>query len=1174
MNALLNRPFNDLVAINEVKQKLNNNLNVQISGVIDTGLSHVMSVLSSDYNFKVIVTFSEQKARQLYDNLRFYMPDVLYFPPKDFIFYNADMSGKAIVSDRIKVIKSILSGNATIVTCGSGLMDKLIPLSNILDNVFTINMDSIIELDALKIKLVNLGYERSDEVYGPGQFSIRGSILDIFPLTSEVPYRIDFFDDEVDSIKSFDVESQRTIENMNEVTIYPASEYILTQGMIDDGVEKIEKELKKYSQVLRKSMKTEEAYRIETATNEFLEQLAISPSFVNIDSYIEYFYSETSSLFEYLGKDALFLIDESPRVCEHIESVFTEFKESMISRLEKGYLLPLQTNILCTPTDVYSSISNHKSVHFTTLEQKIKHFNVDSSYNISMKNINSFNKSIEVLVKDLKRYKKNGFMVLILSASKTRGARLSDSLRDDYDIPVFYSEDKDHALSPGEIMVSYGNIHNGYEFPSIKLAVISESDIFGASKSKKSRKKSSYTGKKIANFSDLAIGDYVVHENHGLGIYRGIEKIVVDKIEKDYIKIEYASNGTLYIPATSLDMIQKYGSGEGRRPKLNKLNSKEWSNTKSHVKSAVNDIAKDLVVLYAKRQAKVGYAFSSDTLWQKEFEELFPYEETGDQLSAIEDTKKDMESTKIMDRLICGDVGYGKTEIAIRAAFKAVQDGKQVVLLAPTTILAGQHYSNFVERMKDFPITVELLSRFRTPAQQKATIEGLKKGFVDIVIGTHRVLSKDIAFKNLGLLVVDEEQRFGVAHKEKLKQIKENVDVLTLSATPIPRTLHMSLVGIRDMSVLEEPPIDRIPIQTFVMEYNLELVREAINRELARGGQVYYVYNRVNNIEEITSSLRTLLPDAVIEYAHGQMSERKLEQIMYDFINGNIDVLVSTTIIETGLDISNVNTMIIHDADKLGLSQLYQLRGRIGRSNRTAYAFLMYKRDKILREVAEKRLMAIREFTELGSGFKIAMRDLEIRGAGNILGAEQSGHMEAVGYDLYCKMLNESVMVLKGEIKPDSDFETVVDLDVDAYIPPSYIKNELQKLNVYKRIAGIETIEEYEDMEDELLDRFGDIPKPVTNLLRIALIKASAHKVYVSEVSGGKSSLAITMYNKGPIKVEAISDFVTPYRNELKFVNGTNPKFIYTPKTFPKDTQGIYDTLSEFFVNMEQIIDN
>lgn len=1175
MNNLLNDPFLSLNAIeNTVSALKSTRANIQISGVIDTGSAHIMSILGDSFKNKVIVTFSEQKARELYDNLRFYIPDVLYFPPKDFIFYNADISGKSMVTDRIKVVEAILKGNATVVTTGSSLMDKLIPLKDIYDNVFTIDMDSVIEPAAIATKLTTLGFERSDEVDSHGQFSIRGSIIDVFPLTSEVPYRIDLFDNEVDSIKTFDTESQRTIENVNSVTIFPASEYILDKKTIENGIEKIKTDLAAYSESLRKSFKTEEAHRIEALTNEFIEQLLISPSFVTLDSYMSYFYKDSSSLFDYLGDEALYMIDETNHVTEHIEAVFTEFKDSMISRLEKGYLLPAQTDNLIMPSEVYARLSSKRCIHFTTLDQKLKNFKVNDSYSVSMRNLTSYNKSIELLIKDLNRYRKNGFKVVILSGSKTRGMRLSESLRDEYNISCYYTEDITHSLSPSETVISYGSIKGGYEFPSIKFVVISETDIFGSGSSKKRKKKSTYSGQRISDFSDLSVGDYVVHENHGLGIYRGIEKMIVDKTEKDYIKIEYASNGNLYIPASSLDMIQKYASAESRRPKLNKLGSKEWDTTKSRVKSHVKDIAADLVNLYAKRQSKSGFVFSADTIWQKEFEELFPYEETSDQLSAIADTKNDMESPKIMDRLICGDVGYGKTEIAIRAAFKAVQDGKQVVVLAPTTILAGQHYNNFTERMKDFPVTVELLSRFRTPAQQKKTLEDLKKGFVDIVIGTHRVLSKDIGFKNLGLLIIDEEQRFGVAHKEKLKQLRENVDVLALSATPIPRTLHMSLVGIRDMSVLEEPPIDRIPIQTFVMEYNLEMVREAINRELARGGQVYYVYNRVNNIEEITLSLKTVLPDAVIEYAHGQMSERKLEQIMYDFINGDIDVLVSTTIIETGLDISNVNTMIIHDADKLGLSQLYQLRGRIGRSNRTAYAFLMYKRNKILKEVAEKRLMAIKEFTDLGSGFKIAMRDLEIRGAGNVLGSEQSGHMEAVGYDLYCKMLNEAVLIEKGEQKDKEDFETTVDLVIDAYIPSTYIKNEIQKLNIYKRIASIKTIEEYEDMEDELLDRFGDIPKPVVNLLNIALIKANGHRVYISEISGNRASINLLLYNKAPFKVAEIPDLVAKYRNILLFQAGSNPKFVFTPKTSFKDTKEMLTVLSELFVNMSGIIDN
>ena len=599
--------------------------------------------------------------------------------------------------------------------------------------------------------------------------------------------------------------------------------------------------------------------------------------------------------------------------------------------------------------------------------------------------------------------------------------------------------------------------------------------------------------------------------------------------------------------ATGLDVLQKYASADAKKPKLNKLGSKEWERTKTRVRSAVNEVAKDLVELYALRQQSEGFQYGKDTVWQKEFEEMFPFEETEDQLAAIADTKADMESTRIMDRLICGDVGYGKTEIAIRAAFKAVQEGKQVVYLVPTTILAQQHYTTFVQRMKDFPVRIDLMSRFRTAAQLKKTVTDLQKGLVDIVIGTHRVLSNDVKFKDLGLLIIDEEQRFGVAHKEKIKKLKENVDVLTLTATPIPRTLHMSLVGIRDMSVLEEAPNDRLPIQTFVCEYNEELVREAIARELARNGQVYYVYNRVNNIADVAAAVSKLVPEANVAFAHGQMKEHELEQIMYDFINGEIDVLVSTTIIETGLDISNVNTMIIHDSDNMGLSQLYQLRGRVGRSNRTAYAFLMYKRDKMLKEVAEKRLAAIKEFTDLGSGFKIAMRDLEIRGAGNLLGMKQHGHMEAVGYDMYCKMLNEAVQNLKG-IAVKTDFTTTVDLDVDAYIPPEYIMNEVQKLDIYKRIAGIENGKERDDMKDELLDRFGDIPRSVDNLLRIALIRVAAHSLDMMEIKGKNERILFTFRPDADIDPSGIPDLLKKYGQSLSFTAYGNPFFTYKYK--------------------------
>ena len=680
-------------------------------------------------------------------------------------------------------------------------------------------------------------------------------------------------------------------------------------------------------------------------------------------------------------------------------------------------------------------------------------------------------------------------------------------------------------------------MYEDWSSPKISLlnfVVISETDIFGKNKRKKKRR-TTYEGRKIQSFSELKPGDYVVHENHGLGIYQGIEKIEVDKISKDYMKISYAKGGNLYIPATQLDLIQKYAGSDSKKPKLNRLGTQEWTKTKAKVRGAVKEIAKDLVELYAARQNQDGFVYGEDTVWQKEFEEMFPYEETEDQLLPINAVKKDMESHKIMDRLICGDVGYGKTEIAIRAAFKAVQENKQVVYLVPTTILAQQHYNTFCQRMKDFPVRVDLMCRFRTPAQQRDTIQNLKRGLVDIVVGTHRVLSDDIEYKDLGLLIIDEEQRFGVQHKEKIKKLKKNVDVLTLTATPIPRTLHMSLIGIRDMSVLEEAPQDRLPIQTYVMEYNDEMVREAIERECARNGQVYYVYNRVEDIAEVTAHIQKLVPELNVSFAHGQMKEHELEKIMYDFINGDIDVLVSTTIIETGLDISNVNTMIIHDADRLGLSQLYQLRGRVGRSGRMAYAFLLYRKDKLLKEIAEKRLAAIREFTDLGSGFKIAMRDLEIRGAGNLLGAEQHGHMEAVGYDMYCKMLNEAVKHLKGELSEEDTFTTALDVNVDAYIPDSYIPNEYHKLDIYKRIAAIESEEEMDDMIEELIDRFGDIPKKVELLLEVARLKNLAHQAYVTEVTQKGVTYTFRMYEKAKIHVERIPDLLKKFPEDLSF---------------------------------------
>ncbi len=1123
---------------------------IQVAGCIDSQKAHIMYGISNGYKKRIIIAGNELKAKEIYEDYKFFDKNVCLYPAKDLIFYNADIHGNLIAKQRINCLKTVVENDeATVITTLDGLMDCIIPKEVFLENVIHIDSTDTIDIEELTKRLIDIGYEKNYQVEATGQFAIRGGIIDIFSLTEENPYRIELWDDDVDSIRSFDCESQRSIEGLDSIDIYPANEIILDEKRISSGLKRLDDEAKPLIDKLRKEMKTEESANIKNMVEEIKEELTEYRGLTTkgLDGFIKYFYPEAVSFLEYFDKEeTICFLDEPIRIMEKAKTVEEEFRESVVNRIEKGYMLPLQMNILTSASEIAAKISSYKGVAVTTLEFKQQDFKINKIFNITAKSVNPYNSSFEILVKDLKQWKKQGYKVLLLSASTTRAQRLAQDLLD-YDLISFYTNDLDRVINPGEIMITAGNVHKGYEYPLAKFVVISETDIFGTVKTKKKKRKI-YEGQKIASFNDLKVGDYVVHENHGLGIYRGIEKIEVDRIIKDYIKIEYAGSGNLYILATQLDLIQKYaGSDVAKKPKLNKLGTQEWNKTKTKVRGAVADIAKDLVQLYAARQETKGYVYGEDTVWQREFEEMFPYEETEDQLLAIEAVKKDMESSKIMDRLVCGDVGYGKTEIAIRAAFKAVQEGKQVVYLVPTTILAQQHYNTFSQRMKEFPVRVDLMCRFKTPGEQKKTIADLKKGFVDIVIGTHRVLSKDLEYKDLGLLIIDEEQRFGVAHKEKIKKLKENVDVLTLTATPIPRTLHMSLIGIRDMSVLEEPPIDRMPIQTFVMEYNEEMVREAINRELSRGGQVYYVYNRVTDIDEITNKIAALVPDANVSFAHGQMNERELERIMVDFINGEIDVLVSTTIIETGLDISNANTMIIHDADNLGLSQLYQLRGRVGRSNRTSYAFLMYRRNKMLKEVAEKRLHAIREYTDLGSGFKIAMRDLEIRGAGNLLGAQQSGHMEAVGYDLYCKMLNEAVKSLKNNEPVEEKFETTIDIEIDAFIPDKYIANEYQKLDIYKRIAGIESDEECEEMLEELIDRFGEPSKSVLNLLEVARIKLLASEAYVTEISQKDDTIKFKMYEKAKVNPAKIPDLLDSFNNTLKFTIETQPFFTYVP---------------------------
>lgn len=1114
MQALL-KPLLELAEYEDIVKKKKEAPGVlMLTGCVNSQKTHMMYALSDGCCYKVIACSSEAKAKQIYEEYRFLDAAISFYPAKDLLFYQADIRSKELVSQRMQVIQAVLKGEPiTVVASFDAFMDALLPKEMIKSRVIKICSDETLNLDELSVKLAQCGYDREIEVAGPGQFAVRGGILDVYPLTEELPVRIELWGDEVDSIRTFDPETQRSIEKLDEVEVFPATEF-----------------------------PEEEEKRV---------------------SFLDYFEKENTILF----------LDEPVRLKEKGEGVEEEFLEAQKRRAQSGYEVADSEAVLFTTQEIMRKMNEYSSVGFQALDMRCPGLNIRASYNLQTKNVDPYNRSFELLTQDLKKMKRNQSRVILLSGSRTRARRLAEDLRD-YNLSSFYSEDMDREVEPGEIMTAYGYIAEGYEYPLLNFVVISETDIFG--KKKKKKRRTTYEGRKIQSFSELKPGDYVVHENHGLGIYQGIEKIEVDKISKDYMKISYAKGGNLYIPATQLDLIQKYAGSDSKKPKLNRLGTQEWTKTKAKVRGAVKEIAKDLVELYAARQNQDGFVYGEDTVWQKEFEEMFPYEETEDQLLAINAVKKDMESHKIMDRLICGDVGYGKTEIAIRAAFKAVQENKQVVYLVPTTILAQQHYNTFCQRMKDFPVRVDLMCRFRTPAQQRDTIQNLKRGLVDIVVGTHRVLSDDIEYKDLGLLIIDEEQRFGVQHKEKIKKLKKNVDVLTLTATPISRTLHMSLIGIRDMSVLEEAPQDRLPIQTYVMEYNDEMVREAIERECARNGQVYYVYNRVEDIAEVTAHIQKLVPELNVSFAHGQMKEHELEKIMYDFINGDIDVLVSTTIIETGLDISNVNTMIIHDADRLGLSQLYQLRGRVGRSGRMAYAFLLYRKDKLLKEIAEKRLAAIREFTDLGSGFKIAMRDLEIRGAGNLLGAEQHGHMEAVGYDMYCKMLNEAVKHLKGELSEEDTFTTALDVNVDAYIPDSYIPNEYHKLDIYKRIAAIESEEEMDDMIEELIDRFGDIPKKVELLLEVARLKNLAHQAYVTEVTQKGVTYTFRMYEKAKIHVERIPDLLKQFPEDLSFkADISDPKFIYQRKKKTKrgEVENPIEVVKKVLIGIKGLLD-
>lgn len=1140
--------FYDFLKENKNFNKLKNYISdkshtpVLASGVIDTQKAHLIAGLNLEFNnSSMVITNSELKAKEIYNDLKFFMKDkVMLYPAKDVIFYWADVKSLDIIKQRFEIISKILNGEKiTVVLSAEALFDRLVPADIFKEFIFDINTGDQIDINEVCQKLVLMGYERCEMVEGQGQFALRGGILDIFSSVNTHAVRIELWGDEVDSIRILDTVSQRSIENAKSIKIYPMRELVYHNDDVEKAIDNIKSELK--------SIKNK-SDQLKISTDEAIEKLSTLRSFSGVEKYFTYFYSETSTLIDYFDNPIIF-VDEPNRVQEHCKFITNEFVNSIESRIDKGTMLPNQLNMIYTYDDIIVKVENNTSVLMTSLMTTLNDYKPKELVDFQVKATALVKNDMNLIAEDLGYLCKNDYKIIFLAGGHTHCERMLLDLQERGLSAVYLENIENVQIQQGIIYITRGSLSHGFEYIRDKFAVVSEKDAFSESKkSKRKQKNKSKDGVAIQNISDLKVGDYVVHENHGIGIFKGIEQIITDGVSKDYIKIGYAKEDVLYVAINQMDMVQKYIGGEATKPKLNRLGGASWEKAKARAKQAAYISAKELVELYAERQKVHGFKYSADTLWQREFEEEFEYDETDDQLTSIAEIKEDMESGKVMDRLLCGDVGFGKTEVAIRAAFKTVQDSKQVAYLVPTTILARQHYMTFAERMENYPIHIEMMSRFRTPKQQKETIENLKTGKTDIVIGTHRILSKDMNFKDLGLVIIDEEQRFGVKHKDKLKELRKNVNVLTLSATPIPRTLHMSMTGIRDMSVLAEPPNERIPIQTYVLDYDPECIKDAIHRELARNGQVYFLHNRVTNIAETTAKLQALVPEARFAFAHGQMSQRELEDIMMDFMDGEIDVLVCTTIIETGLDIPNVNTIIISDADRMGLSQLYQLRGRVGRSTRTSYAYLMYARNKVLNTDAEKRLQTIKEFTEFGSGFRVAMKDLEIRGAGNLLGAEQHGHMDSVGYELYCKLLNEAVMELKGETVV-TEFETLIDIKLNAFIPPAYIASEEQKLEMYKKISLISNLDDYYDVQEELEDRYGDIPRAVNNLIDVAYVKAEAHKIGAVNVKQIKDKVLLYFKTDANVSGEKLMKLISESRGRILFTStGGEPYLTYKLK--------------------------
>lgn len=1077
----------------------------------------------------LVICPSEFEAKTLSLDLKFFAEgDVLFFPSKDYVFYDVDTVSRSGSAERLSVCAALALNEKKYITVAGieAVMQFCAEYERFKNSVLKFTIGKEFDIDNLLENLAQMGYVREDMVEGVGQFSLRGGILDVFSPNYPEPVRVEFFDNETDSIRFFDIEKQTTIEKINEASICACREIIYSK----DDKERILSDLRN-ELIKLKRKKSDISAAIENL-NADIEKFKEKYYFASIDKYVHLIYSKIPSVIDYFNKNSLIFIDDEKRCEENAKDFEQNFGEGVTDLLERGVLYPSNKVFLKERRAMFSYLGASlliglSAVFYSGAQIKFKH-----SITMNVQSMNSFHGKIEFLYDDLRDWKQKKSTVVLLAGGSARCENLTTALNNADIECVFAKEFNQNCL--GRINVMCKSLSGGFYYPDENFVLISDREIFKENKRK--RKYKTDDENKIHSFTDISPGDYVVHQVHGIGKYEGIQKLTTLGVTKDYLKISYHGTDKLYVPVSQIDMLYKYIGSTQRKVSVNRLGGADWNKAKARVKASTADLAKYLIDLYAAREKTKGFAFSKDTVWQRQFEDTFAYNETEDQLKCIEEVKRDMESEKPMDRLLCGDVGYGKTEVAMRAAFKAVMDSKQVAYLVPTTVLAMQHYNNFSNRMSDFPIRVEMLSRFKTPHQQKEILKKLKTGEVDIIIGTHRILQKDLVFKDLGLLIIDEEQRFGVGHKEKLKEIRKNVDVLTLTATPIPRTLHMAMVNIRDMSVITQPPENRYPVQTYVMDYNESVITDAIRKEIGRGGQVYYLYNKVKGIYSVAERISSLISEAKVGVGHGQMSEGALEDVMLDMVNGDINVLVCTTIIETGLDISNVNTIIIENADKMGLAQLYQLRGRVGRSNKMAYAYLTYRRDKTLSEIATKRLSAIREFTEFGSGFKIAMRDLQIRGAGNLLGSQQHGHMDAVGYDMYCKILKQSVDEMTNN-PVEEKLNTVVDLNINAHISEKYIPNQQQRIDAYKKIAAIENMDDYYDVTEELIDRYGDLPDEVVNVIEAALIKSEAQNAGIVEITQ-KDENIIFKFAPGKMDMKKVSEAISAYKGKLLFSAG------------------------------------